>query len=176
MTYQYPPRYPSRARGRSGHPEPRPEDAVRRELESHGPPLVTNAGVPRLWNGHEWVPAPHVSPDGKAWWDGVSWVPAPSLRFRVWGNIALGLAVLTAFYIVPMMFIGIGDSRIRDDYAPGLEEALIPLVVATPAIAVAAISIILDRREKRRPSLGLGSLALAGLSVLILWVAIFAGT
>lgn len=175
MTYQYPSPYPPRARGRRGHREPQPQDAARRELESREPPLVTSAGVPRLWNGYAWVPAPHLSADGQAWWNGVSWVPAPSLRYRAWGNIALGLAVFMAFYVVPMMLVGIGDSRIRADYAPGLEEALIPLVPATPAIAVAVISIVLDRKEKRRPILGLVSLVLAGLSVLLLWLAIFAG-
>jgi hypothetical protein len=148
---------------------------AQRELDSREPPLVTSPGVPRLWNGYEWVPAPHLSADGRAWWDGVSWVPAPSLRYRAWGNIALALAVFMAFYCVPMMLIGIGDSRIRADYAPGLEEALIPLVPATPAIAVAVISIVLDRKEKRRPFLGVLSLALAALSVLLLWLAIFAG-
>ncbi|WP_141844262.1 hypothetical protein [Humibacillus xanthopallidus] len=85
------------------------------------------------------------------------------------------MAAFTACYVAPMMLIGIADSRIRADYAPGLQEALIPVVVATPAIAVAVTSIILDRKEKRRPFPGLLSLALAGLAVLLLWLAIFAG-
>ena len=79
---------------------------------------------------------------------------------------------MTLAYCAPMSVIGIADSRIRADYAPGLMEALYPVLLATPAIAFAVTSIVLDRREL----LGWLSIALAGLSALFLWFLIFAGT
>jgi hypothetical protein len=176
MSYQYPRPDPPRFPDGKHHQELAPWDAAPTRLESREPPLVTSVGVPILWNGHEWVPAPHLSPDGKAWWNGVSWVAVPSTRHRIWGIIAIVLATVTLAYCAPMSVIGIADSRIRSDYAPGLMEALYPVLLATPAIAFAVTSIVLDRREKRRPLLGWLSIALAGISALFLWFLIFAGT
>jgi hypothetical protein len=175
MTDQYPSPYPPQPRQPKRHGDARSEEVGGEDLASREPPLVISAGDPRLWNGQEWVPAPHLSADGKAWWDGVSWVAVPSQRHRLWGDFALGLAVFIAGYCVPMSMIGIADSRVRSDYTPGLSGTLYPLLLASLAIAVAITSIILDRKEKRRPFRGWLSLAVVGLSMAFLWLLIFAG-